>query len=134
MSWSTPLVTEYESQYGPPQFAQEPNEFTYLGSGIWSYSRLIAGAILSVTVPDTTIRSACRGPCANGITPSRMKSWRPIEVAMNSIAQHANPKLNTHREYRRPQLSTNRIGSPSTPGRSAMPDTVPPGHAVPSAQ
>jgi hypothetical protein len=23
MTWSTPLVTEYESQYGPPQFALE---------------------------------------------------------------------------------------------------------------
>jgi len=26
-----------------------------------------------------------------------MKSWRAMEVAMNSIAQHASPKLNTHR-------------------------------------
>ena len=98
--------------------AQAPNEMTYLGSGIWSYRRLMAGAILSVTVPETTIRSACRGPCANGITPSRMKSCRPIDVAMNSIAQQARPKLKTQSEYRRPQLSTNRIGSPSTPGNS----------------
>ena len=36
MIWSTPLVTEYESQYGPPQFAHEPIEMTYLGSGICS--------------------------------------------------------------------------------------------------
>src|ERR671926_1447554 len=96
MIWSTPLVTEYESQYGPPQLEQEPNEMTYFGSGIWSYSRLMAGAILSVTVPETTIRSACRGPCANGITPSRMKSCRPMLDAMNSIAQQASPKLKTH--------------------------------------
>ena len=34
MNWSTPLVTEYESQYGPPQFEHDPNEMTYLGSGI----------------------------------------------------------------------------------------------------
>jgi len=34
-----------------------------------------------------------------------MKSWRAIDVAMNSIAQQARPKLNTHREYFRPQLS-----------------------------
>src|SRR2546423_2276986 len=66
------------------------------------------------------MRSAWRGPCANGITPSRMKSCRPMEVAMNSIAQQARPKLKTHREYRRPQFRTNRIGSPSTPGSSAM--------------
>src|SRR5919107_6337130 len=97
MSWSTPLVTEYESQYGPPQLEQDPNEMTYLGSGIWSYSRLMAGAILSVTVPETTIRSACRGPGANGMTPRRMKSCRDIELAMNSMAQHASPKLNTQR-------------------------------------
>ena len=29
-------VTEYESQYGPPQLAHEPIEITYLGSGICS--------------------------------------------------------------------------------------------------
>src|SRR5690349_14813959 len=80
----------------------------------------MAGAILSVTVPDTTIRSAWRGPCAKGITPSRMKSCRPIEVAMNSIAQQANPKLKTQREYRRPQFRMKRIGSPSTPAPSPM--------------
>src|SRR5882724_8509067 len=98
MSWSTPLVTEYESQYGPPQLEHEPNEITYFGSGIWSYSLLIAGAILSVTVPETTIRSAWRGPCANGMTPSCMKSCRLMLEAMNSIAQQARPKLKTHRE------------------------------------
>ena len=36
MIWSTPLVTEYESQYGPPQLAHEPIEITYFGSGICS--------------------------------------------------------------------------------------------------
>ena len=49
MIWSTPLVTEYESQYGPPQLEQAPKEITYFGSGICSYSRCTAGAILSVT-------------------------------------------------------------------------------------
>src|SRR5919197_5859199 len=97
MIWSTPLVTEYESQYGPPQFEHAPKEMTYFGSGICSYSRFTAGAILSVTVPETTIRSACRGPGAKGITPRRMKSWRDMDEAMNSIAQQASPKLNTQR-------------------------------------
>src|SRR3954464_6163223 len=110
MIWSTPLVTQYESQYGPPELEQAPNEIAYLGSGICSQSRRTAGAILSVTVPETTIRSACRGPWANGITPSRMKSCRAIEAAMNSIAQHAKPKLKTQRLYRRPQLRTRRSG------------------------
>ena len=58
----------------------------------------MAGAILSVTVPETTMRSAWRGPGANGMTPRRMKSCRPIDVAMNSMAQQASPKLNTHSE------------------------------------
>src|SRR5680860_27914 len=71
----------------------------------------MAGAILSVTVPDTTIRSAWRGPGAKGITPNRMKSCRAIDAAMNSMAQQARPKLKTHRLYRRPQLRTRRIGS-----------------------
>lgn len=97
MIWSTPFVTEYESQYGPPQFEQAPKEMTYLGSGICSYSRLTAGAILSVTVPETIMRSACRGPGANGITPSRMKSCRAMDAAMNSMAQQARPKLKTQR-------------------------------------
>src|SRR4051794_18143549 len=46
-----------------------------------------------------------------------MKSCRPKLDAMNSMAQQASPKLKTHSEYRRPQFSTNRMGSPSTPGR-----------------
>jgi hypothetical protein len=34
-----------------------------------------------------------------------------MDAAMNSIAQQASPKLKTHNEYRRPQLSTTRTGS-----------------------
>ena len=83
---------------------------TYFGSGIWSYTRFRAGAILSVTVPATTRRSAWRGPCANGITPKRMKSCRDVDAAMNSMAQHASPKFITHREYRRPQFRMNFTG------------------------
>src|SRR5919198_3512520 len=110
MNWSTPFVTEYESQYGPPQFEQDPKEMTYFGSGIWSYTRFKAGAILSVTVPATTSRSAWRGPCANGITPNRMKSCLGSDTAMNSMAQQANPKFITHSEYLRPQLRMNFMG------------------------
>ena len=92
------MVTEYESQYGPPELEQAPKLMTYFGSGICSYRRRTAGAILSVTVPETTMRSACLGPGAKGMTPSRMKSWRDIDPAMNSMAQQANPKLKTHNE------------------------------------
>ena len=40
----------------------------------------MAGAILSVTVPATSSRSAWRGPCANGMTPNRMKSCFDVEM------------------------------------------------------
>ena len=49
-------------------------EMTYFGSGIWSYRRLMAGAILSVTVPEIHTRSAWRGDAGNGITPRRITS------------------------------------------------------------
>src|SRR3954452_22121915 len=98
MIWSTPLVTEYESQYGPPQFAHEPIEMTYFGSGICSYSRLTAGAILSVKVPDTTMTSPWRGRAAIGMTPSRITSYRgEPNAAPISIAQHASPHWYTQR-------------------------------------
>ena len=103
-------MTQYESQYGPPQFEHDPNEITYFGSGIWSYTRFRAGAILSVSVPATTSRSACRGPWANGMTPRRMKSCLDVDAAMNSMAQHARPKFMTHSEYLRPQFSRNLTG------------------------
>src|SRR2546429_2297407 len=107
MIWSTPLVTEYESQYGPSQFEQAPKEITYFGSGICSYSRRTAGAILSVTVPDTTTRSAWRGLAGNGITPSRMTSYRgDANAAPISIAQQARPHWKHHSEYVRDRLSS----------------------------
>src|SRR4029079_9929834 len=74
MIWSTPFVTEYESQYGPPQLAHEPIEITYFGSGICSYRRLIAGAILSVTVPLITMRSDWRGLAGEGGATTRTHS------------------------------------------------------------
>src|SRR5918992_2409771 len=127
MIWSTPFVTEYESQYGPPQFEHDPNEITYLGSGIWSYTRFRAGAILSVTVPATTSRSACRGPWAKGMTPRRMKSCLEVEVAMSSMAQQARPKFITHSEYFLPQFRRNLTGWMSTSGvRSIRPTSGPP--------
>src|SRR6187455_2260305 len=50
------------------------------------------GAILIVTVPDTIIRSECRGD-AHGTMPSRSTSKRDANVAIISIAQHARPKV-----------------------------------------
>src|SRR5438105_8951624 len=54
--------------------------------------------------------SAWRGPCATGITPKRMKSWRLVDAAISSIAQHARPKFMTQSEYFRPQFKTNFAG------------------------
>ena len=51
----------------------------------------IAGAILSVTVPATIIRSDCRGEAGSGMIPNRMKSYRGPEAAIISIAQQARP-------------------------------------------
>src|SRR5918995_7116663 len=96
MTWSHPFVTEYESQYGPPQLAHDPIEMTYLGSGIWSYTRLIGAAILSVRVPATTNRSACLGDAGNGITPKRMTSNLLAKAAPISMPQHARPNCMTH--------------------------------------
>ena len=94
------VVTEYESQYGPPQFAHEPMEMTYFGSGICSYRRRIAGAILSVTVPEMTTRSAWRGLAGKGMTPSRIMSYRGLaNAAPISMAQQARPHWNIHKLY-----------------------------------
>src|SRR5438132_13088860 len=54
--------------------------------------------------------SACRGPCATGITPRRMKSWRLVDAAISSIAQQARPKFITQRLYFRPQFRMNLAG------------------------
>ena len=79
-------------------------EITYLGSGICSHSLLTAGAILSVTVPETTKKSACRGLAGSGITPSRMTSYRgdanaaPFRLR-NMLAPIDRPTLNSGGSY-----------------------------------
>src|SRR4051812_32137960 len=116
MIWSTPLVTEYESQYGPPQLAQLPMEITYFGSGICSYSRRSAGTSLSVTVPEMTTRSAWRGLAGSGITPSRMMSYRGEPTAAPiSMAQQARPHWYIHSEYRRDWLNSQPSGFGTLP-------------------
>jgi hypothetical protein len=70
----------------------------------------MAGDILSVTVPATTIRSAWRGEAGNGMIPKRMKSYLGPEAAINSIAQHANPNWKSQSEYDLDQLSSQVTG------------------------
>src|SRR6476469_4625178 len=61
------------------------------------------GAILIVTVPDTIIRSECRGD-AHGTMPSRSTSKREANVAIISMAQHARLNVTGHTDDLRAQL------------------------------
>src|SRR5262247_1223542 len=61
------------------------------------------GAILMVTVPDTIIRSECRGD-AQGTMPKRSTSNRDANVAIISIAQHARPNVTGQIDDLRAQL------------------------------
>src|SRR5678816_445659 len=65
--------------------------------------RLSIGAILIVTVPDTIIRSECRGD-AHGTMPNRSTSKRLANVAIISMAQHASPKVTGQIDDFRAQL------------------------------
>src|SRR6185436_13263884 len=65
--------------------------------------RLSIGAILMVTVPDTIIRSECRGE-AHGTIPKRSTSKREAKVAIISIAQQASPNVTGQIEDLRAQL------------------------------
>ena len=47
---------------------------TYFGSGIWLYSRTMAGSIFFVTVPAMIIRSAWRGVGRMTSMPKRARS------------------------------------------------------------
>src|SRR5438128_392301 len=78
----------------------------HFGSGIWSQTRLMIGAILSVGVPATIIRSDCRGLGRNTPAPKRSISNRDAPVAIISIAQQASPKVIGHSADLRAQLKT----------------------------
>src|SRR2546426_11056107 len=65
--------------------------------------RFSIGAILIVTVPDTIIRSECRGD-AQGTMPKRSTSKRDANVAIISIAQHARPNVTGQIDDLRAQL------------------------------
>src|ERR1051325_2012689 len=65
--------------------------------------RLSIGAILMTTVPDTIIRSECRGD-AHGTIPNRSTSKRLANVAIISIAQQARPNVTGQIDDLRAQL------------------------------
>jgi hypothetical protein len=68
--------------------------------------RLTTGAIFSVTVPATIIKSAWRGLGRKTSAPKRAMSNRDVVEAIISMAQHANPKVSGHSEDLRAQLKT----------------------------
>src|SRR6266851_4295584 len=64
------------------------------------------GAIFSVGVPDTIIRSDCRGLGRKTPAPKRSMSKRDAPVAIISIAQHARPNVIGQSADLRAQLKT----------------------------
>src|ERR1700722_18305735 len=102
---STPCNTE-NALNGPPPLEQAPIDMHHLGSGICSQTRFSTGDILSVTVPATIIRSACRGDGRKTSEPKRAMSKRDVVDAIISIAQHARPNVNGQIALLRAQLKT----------------------------
>src|SRR5215469_12085332 len=102
---STPCKTEYVLN-GPPTLEHAPIEMHHFGSGIWSQMRFSTGAILSVTVPATIMRSDCRGLGRNTSAPKRAISNREVLDAIISMAQQASPNVSGHNEDFRAQLKT----------------------------
>src|ERR1041384_7472284 len=84
--------------------------------------RLSIGAILMVTVPDTIMRSECRGD-AHGTIPRRSTSKREANVAIISMAQHARPNVTGHTDDFRAQLRKEwaTVVTTKPPGKLWMP-------------
>src|SRR5215210_8346429 len=78
----------------------------HFGSGIWSHTRLMTGAILSVGVPATIIKSDWRGLGRKTPAPNLSISKRDAPVAIISIAQQASPNVIGHSADLRAQLNT----------------------------
>src|SRR5215469_11992321 len=102
---STPCNVEYVGN-GPPVDAQAPIAMHHFGSGIWSQTRFITGAIFSVGVPATIMRSDCLGLGRNTPAPNLSKSKRDAPVAIISMAQQASPNVIGHNADFLAQLKT----------------------------
>ena len=68
--------------------------------------RFTTGAIFSVTVPATIIRSLWRGLGRNTSEPKRAMSKRAVDDAIISMAQQARPKVIGQTADLRAQLKT----------------------------
>src|SRR5215469_18441159 len=89
----------------PPEVAQAPIEITHFGSGIWSYSCRITGAIFCDRRPATIIKSACLGDGRNTSAPNCATSNREAAIDIISIAQQASPNPSGQIELRRAQFT-----------------------------
>src|SRR4029450_3672618 len=83
------------------------------------------GAILMVTVPDTIIRSECRGD-AHGTMPSRSTSKREAKVAIISIEHHASPKVTGQTDDLRAQFrnASAAVVTTKPPGKLWIPSVI----------
>jgi hypothetical protein len=78
----------------------------HFGSGIWSQTLRITGAIFNVGVPATIIKSDWRGLGRNTPAPNLSRSKRDAPVAIISMAQQARPNVIGHKADLRAQLNT----------------------------
>src|SRR5688572_33262652 len=87
--------------------------------------RFSIGAILMFTVPDTIIRSECRGD-AHGTMPRRSTSKRDAKVALISIAQHARPNVTGQTDDFRAQLrnASAAVVTTNPPGKLWIPSVM----------
>src|SRR5678816_4725247 len=83
------------------------------------------GAILMVTVPDTIIRSECRGE-AHGTMPRRSTSKRDAKVAIISMAQQARPNVTGHTDDFRAQFrnASAAVVTTNPPGKLWIPSVI----------
>src|SRR6185295_1500628 len=81
--------------------------------------RLSIGAILMVTVPDTIMRSECRGE-AHGTMPRRSTSNREAKVAIISIAAGQPERHRPHRGLARPVEEAVREGGDDEAAREVQ--------------
>jgi hypothetical protein len=87
----------------------------HFGSGIWSHTRLMTGAIFNVGVPATIIRSLCLGLGRNTPAPNLSISNRDAPVAIISMAQQARPNVIGQSADLRAQLKTKSTVEVTTP-------------------
>ena len=96
-------------------------DITHFGSGIWSYSRRITGAIFCDTLPAITIKSDCRGEGRKTSAPNLAISNLDAPIDIISIAQQARPNVIGQIELLRTQLTARSRDVMNTPSGCSYP-------------